>query len=157
MDADTPISQLPGIGKYYFYKLKRLEIKTVEDLIYHLPFRYDDFAKIEKIQSVTPGQKLSIVGIVWQITNIRARSGKFIPRATVADESGTIEVIWFTHPFLTKNIKAGMQISLAGKADLQGSRTILVSPTYEILRRRLCTPGGGSKKNPRGAFVPYNP
>ena len=153
MDADTPISQLPGIGKYYFYKLKGLEIKTVEDLIYHLPFRYDDFAKIEKIQSVTPGQKLSIVGIVWQITNIRARSGKFITRATVADESGTIEVIWFNQPFLTKNIKAGMQISLAGKADLQGSRVILVSPTYEILRRRLGTPGVESNIHPGGALV----
>ena len=134
MDPQTPIDQLPGIGQYYLRKLKRLEIETVEDLIYHFPFRYDDFAKIEKIRNIAPGEKLSIQGVVWQIKNIRTRMGKFITSAIVADESGTIEVIWFNQPYLTKNIKAGTPISLSGKAQLKGSKIQLVSPSYEIIR-----------------------
>jgi len=134
MDPQTPIGNLPGIGKYHSQKLKKLEIKTLDNLIYHFPFRYDDFSKIERIQNATPGEKLSVRGIVWQIKNIRTPRGKFVTTATVADQSGVIEIIWFNQPFLTKNIKAGMPISLSGKVEVNGHRLRLVSPSYEIIR-----------------------
>ena len=134
MDPKTPVSQLSGIGKWYSQKLKRLEVKTLEDLIYHFPFRWDDFSTIANINNITPGEKLSIQGIVWKIQNIRTRMGKFVTLATIADQSGTIEVIWFNQPFLTKIIKAGMQISLAGKVEVEGSKPKLVSPSYEIIK-----------------------
>lgn len=134
MNPNLPVGQLPGIGQYYAHKLRRLEIKTLRDLVYHFPFRYDDFSKIQTIQNVAAGQKLSIQGIIWQIKNIRTKGGKFITRATVADQSGTIEVIWFNQPFLTKNLKAGMPVSLSGKVQADGRRLQLVSPSYEIIR-----------------------
>ena len=134
MDAKTRVENLPGIGQYYSYKLKRLEIETLEELIYHFPFRYDDFSQIAPIQNLTPGEKVSIQGNVWQIKNIRTRTGKFITTATVADDTGTIEVIWFNQPYLTKNIKAGTPISLSGKVELDGHRFKLMSPQYEIIR-----------------------
>ena len=134
MDPKTPVSQLSGIGKWYSQKLKRLEVKTLEDLIYHFPFRWDDFSTIANINNITPGEKLSIQGIVWKIQNIRTRMGKFVTLATIADQSGTIEVTWFNQPFLTKIIKAGMQISLAGKVEVEGSKPKLVSPSYEIIK-----------------------
>lgn len=134
MEANTPISQLPGIGQYYSYKLKRLDVKTLEDLIYHFPFRYDDFTKVEAIRNLTPGEKTSVQGIVWEIRNIRTRTGRFVTRATVADESGTVEVIWFNQPYLTRTIKAGTPISLSGKIEIAGRRYKLISPSYEIIR-----------------------
>ena len=134
MEPQIPVSKLTGIGQYYSYKLKRLEINTLEDLIYHFPFRYDDFSKIGQIREVTPGEKTSIQGVVWQIKNIRTRSGKFVTVATVADQSGTIEVIWFNQPYLTKSIKPGSQISLSGKVELEGHKYKLIAPQYEILR-----------------------
>jgi len=135
MDSNTPVSKLAGVGQYYSRKLKRLEIDTLQDLIYYFPFRYDDFSQIEKIQNLTPGKKLSIQGIIWEIRNVRIRSGKFITVATVADNSGTIEVVWFNQPYLTKILKAGMQISLSGKVERSGSRLKLISPSYEIIRQ----------------------
>ena len=134
MDPNTPIDQLPGIGKYYAYKLKSLEVKTVEDLIYHFPFRYDDFSQIREIGEITPGEKISVQGIVWQIKNIRTRYGKFLTRATVADQSGVIEVIWFNQPYLTKTLKAGTPISLSGKVEVEGKKLKMLSPSYEIIR-----------------------
>src|SRR3990167_7901718 len=142
MDSHTPISNLPGIGSYYTRKLKKLEIETVEDLIYHFPFRYDDFSQISTISSLTPGEKISIQGVIWQIRNIRTRSGKFVTVATVADQSSTIEVIWFNQPYLTKTLKAGLPVSLSGKVQLDGSHPKLISPTYEVIRstdKRLTT------------------
>src|SRR3989344_3900374 len=134
MDPNLPVEKLSGVGKYYAYKLKRLDTNTVEDLVYHFPFRYDDFSKIETIQNIQDGEKISVAGVVWQIKNITTRRGKFVTLATVADQSGTIEVIWFNQPFLTKIIKAGMQISLAGKVEVEGSKPKLVSPSYEIIK-----------------------
>lgn len=132
MDPKTKIAGLPGVGSYYKLKLKRLGIETVEDLIYHFPFRYDDFSKIEKIRDVNPDEKITIEGIVWQIKNVRLRNGKFITNATVADESGTVEVVWFYQPYLTKTIKAGMPITLSGKAKREGNKVKMLSPQFEI-------------------------
>ena len=58
MDPQTEVSNLPGIGYYYSRKLNRLGISTLQDLIYHFPFRYDDFSKIENIHNITPDEKL---------------------------------------------------------------------------------------------------
>jgi ATP-dependent DNA helicase RecG len=143
MDPKTAIGEIAGIGKSYAYKLKKLEIETVGDLIAHYPFRYDDFSKIEQIREVTPGEKISLQGNVWQIKNVRTRSGKFVTVATVADQSGTAEVIWFNQPYLTKNIKPGSPISLSGKAEMEGNKLKLISPSYEIIRpqdQRLVLP-----------------
>jgi len=160
MDPQTPIEELPGIGRYFSHKLKRLEIKTVENLIYHFPFRYDDFSKIEKIQNVAPGEKLSVHGVVWQIKNIRTPIGKFVTTATVADQSGAIDIIWFNQPFLTKNIKPGMQISLSGKVELNGNRLRLVSPSYEIIRNTSYQQPVTNNQSPTlhtGRLVPIYP
>ena len=134
MDPKTPIENLPGVGNYFARKLKKLEIETVEDLIYHFPFRYDDFSKIATIANLTPGEKISIQGVIWQIKNVRTRTGKFLTVATVADQSATIEVIWFNQPYLTKTLKAGQPVSLSGKIQLDGNRPKLISPSYEVIR-----------------------
>lgn len=143
MNLDTSVEKLQGIGKYYSFKLKRLNINTLEELIYHFPFRYDDFSKIwgiGEMREITPGDKISVQGVVWQIKNIRTRRGKFVTVATVADQSGTIEVIWFNQPYLTKNIKAGTPISLSGKIELDGTRYKMISPSYEILKNPAVNP-----------------
>lgn len=133
MDPNTKIEHLPGVGSSYAKKLKKLEINTITDLIYHFPFRYDDFSQIQQIQNLQNGEKLTVQGVVWQIKNVRTKTGKFLTNAQVADQSGAIDVIWFNQPYLTKSIKAGTQISLSGKISTEYGKAKLVSPSYEIL------------------------
>ncbi len=136
MKLGTGVKELPLIGDFYERGLKVLGIRTISDLVNHYPFRYEDYSKVEKIKNLTPGEKISVKGIVWQIKNIRTRSGKFITKATVADQTDKIEVIWFNQPFLTKNIRSGMQVSLSGKVEFEGKKPKLISPSYEIIRSR---------------------
>ncbi len=159
MDPQTPIENLPSVGSYYAHKLKKLEIKTLQDLIYHFPFRYDDFSQIATIQKVEAGQKLSIQGVLWRIQNIRTRSGKFVTSATVADQSGTIEVIWFNQPYLTKTLKAGLSVSLSGKVQLDGNKPKLISPSYEVIRsvNSLSTIDSQQNTLHTGRLVPIYP
>ena len=146
MDGQTKIASLPGVGTFYTSRLKRLGIETLEDLIYHFPFRYDDFSKIEKIRDINPDEKITIEGVVWQIKNVRLRNGKFITNATVADQSGTVDVVWFYQPYLTKSIKAGMPITLSGKAKVESGRVKMLSPQYEIPRSVTSQPVTDNQK-----------
>ncbi len=155
MDPQTKVSDLPGVGAFYKLKLKRLGIETIEDLIYHFPFRYDDFSKVEEIRNIVPDEKLSIQGVIWQIKNIRTRFGKFITTAQVADPSGVVDVIWFNQPYLTKTLIAGTPISLSGKVDTSGPRPKLMSPAYEIIRPQ--SPVIGEQTLHTGRLVPIYP
>jgi len=136
MNSKILLENLPGIGYSYSSKLKRLDLVTLVDLIYHFPFRYDDFSQIAQIKNINPNEKQTIQGVVWQIKNIRTRTGKFITNAQVADESGVVDVIWFNQSYLTKTIEAGMPISLSGKVDTSSIRPKMISPSYEILRNQ---------------------
>jgi len=141
MQANTPIANLPGVGSFYSNRLEKLGIETIRDLVYHFPFRYEDFSQVQPIREVKDGEKLSIQGTIWQIKTIRTRFGKFLTQATVADESGTIEIVWFNQPYLTKTLKAGTPVSMSGKVKMEGSRPKLMSPTWEIIRAPISHPG----------------
>ena len=52
MDLETPVGNLFGVGPFVGKKLNKLGIKTLEDLLYHLPFRYEDFSKITPIEKL---------------------------------------------------------------------------------------------------------
>ena len=159
MNPNLPIDQITGIGKYYSYKLKRLGIKKVEDLIYHFPFRYDDFSQTVPIQNLTTGIKMTISGVVWQIKNIRTRSGKILTIATIADQSGVIDAIWFNQPYLPKIIKSGIPIALSGKVEQEGRKFKMLSPSYELLRIQRPIPDRLEQKTTlhTGRLVPVYP
>lgn len=113
-------------------KLKKLEIETVEDLLYHLPYRYEDYSRTTFIKDALPGQHLNIQGTVDLIQNKRSSKKRLnITEAIIKDDTSQIKVIWFNQPFITRNIKTGNKVSLAGKAELNQGAVTLVSPVYE--------------------------
>lgn len=134
MALETPIEKLPLIGPTYAKRLKKLGIATVEDLLYHFPFRYIDYSLISPIGRLQAGETVSIRGEVISIKNEYTRRGKKIQKAVVADASGEIQVVWFNQPFLVRTINPGQTIGLSGKVDWFGRSLVIVSPEYEILR-----------------------
>ena len=51
LNLETPLSQLPRIGKRYFKVFQKLGLLTVRDLLYYPPHRYDDFSNIVFMES----------------------------------------------------------------------------------------------------------
>ena len=136
MDPKLPVEKVPGIGAYYSRKLKRLEIKTVEDLICHFPFRYDDFSALLPISNLSDGQIVTLQGNIWSIRNLRSRTGKFLTLATLADQTGTIDLVWFNQAYVTKTLKPGTFVSVSGKVKIEYHKPKILAPTYEILQER---------------------
>ena len=131
-ELDTNISEIKGIGKILAKRFQLLEINTVQDLLFHFPFRYDDFSALSKIKDLKPYTNARIIGQIELIQNKRSpRKRLNITEALISDETETIKVIWFNQPFLTRNLKAGDNISLAGKVEEDISGLIMKSPEYE--------------------------
>ncbi|MDD3190406.1 MAG: ATP-dependent DNA helicase RecG [Candidatus Pacebacteria bacterium] len=130
----TSIEKLPHIGPRYVLCLKKLGIKTAGDLIFHFPFRYDDFSDFRNISDVGVGEVVSVKGEIVEIRNVRTRRRRMtLTEAVVEDDSGAIQVIWFNQPFITNNLKAGMSVSLSGKVAFAKEGLQLSSPAYEVL------------------------
>jgi ATP-dependent DNA helicase RecG len=132
MNLSTPIEELPRVGPQYQKKLKRLGIKTVGQLLFHFPHRYEDFSNVLPISEIQPHQKVSIQGKIQEIRNIRTpRKRMALTQAKVEDNTGTIQVIWFNQPYLINTLKKGDFLFLAGKMNQKGSGKYLSSPAYE--------------------------
>src|SRR3990170_2336934 len=128
-----PVEKIPYVGKIYAQRLARLGIMSARDLLYHFPFRYQDYTQTTKINLLAPDRDVAVQGKIIQIGNIRTKWGKFLTKAAVADESGAIEVIWFNQPYLTQTLKEGVRVGLAGKVENFGGKTSLISPDFEVL------------------------
>jgi ATP-dependent DNA helicase RecG len=132
MNLSTPIEELPRVGPQYQRKLKKLGIKTVGQLLFHFPYRYEDFSNVLPISKVQPHQKVSIRGKIQDIKNIRTpRKRMVLTQALVSDDTGTIQVIWFNQPYLINTLKKGDFLFLAGKMNQKGSGRYLSSPAHE--------------------------
>lgn len=129
---DTKIENLSGVGKKTAKLLCNLEIDTVEDLLYYFPYRYDDFSQITPIEKIKSNTTANIVGEIELIQSKRSpRKRMSITEAIIKDESGSIKVIWFNQPFISKNLHEGDKVSLAGKVEADFSGAVMMSPIYE--------------------------
>ena len=136
LTLQTPIEKLFMVGPTYAKRLKKLGIKTARDLLYHFPFRYEDYSKIVPIDQVKEGESVTVSGIVWEIRNeITKVKAKKITTCVANDGTGEIHTIWFNQPFLTKAIKIGDRINLSGKVESWGRRLRMISPEWEITQR----------------------
>ncbi|MBI4099747.1 ATP-dependent DNA helicase RecG [Candidatus Microgenomates bacterium] len=123
------VSQVPLVGPACARRLEKLGIKTVRDLLYHVPFRYDDYATVSKIKDLQDGETVTIQAKVLTIKNIFTRRGFVLQKATVQDDTGTLDVLWFNQRFLTSAIHPGDTVNLSGKIE----KHQLKAPDYEIV------------------------
>jgi len=127
----TPVSEAPKISKRIIPALKRLGITTIRDLLFHFPSRYEEFPETQAIADVAAGERATITGAVQKIAERRTARGLRMAEATVADDSGAINVIWFNQPFLARTLKEGDTLRLSGKVSRGLRGMSLQNPLYE--------------------------
>ena len=132
-DLTLPIEKLAYVGTKNAPRLKRLGIKTVRDLLWHFPARYEDFSRQVKIADIVlVGSSVSVVGRVTDIKNTIAwRRRMSITDATIEDDSGIIHAIWFNQPYLERTLPVGTDVSLSGKVARDKKGVYLSNPLYE--------------------------
>lgn len=131
LDPQSPVSVVASVGPKFKTLLEKLEIFTVDDLLYHFPFRYDDFSKKAKVSALVEGEIITVEGILGEIKNVFTKYGKRLTTAKLVDETGSLNVVWFNSHYLVKTLKPNHFYRLSGKIGKFSNKLTLTAPSYE--------------------------
>ncbi len=132
MELLTPVEKVPRIGPVYQKKLKKLRIKTIQDLFFHFPHRYEDFSNIVSISKIKINETCTVQGRILEIKNSRTWKRKmFLTQGLIEDKTAAIRIVWFNQPYLINILKSGDNVFLSGKVVLRGNEVYLANPAYE--------------------------
>jgi len=128
-----PVTAIKGVGQKIDEKLNKLGAKTIWELLYLFPRRYDDFTLMKPISKLQYGEQVTIIGTVWQTKVRRSRNNQPITESIVNDGTGSVQATWFNQPWLAAQLPAGMPIVLSGKVEMFLGRLVFNSPEWEPL------------------------
>jgi ATP-dependent DNA helicase RecG len=129
LDADVTV--VPSVGPVMAEKLARLGIRTVRDLLYHLPREHVDFSTLLPIADLPFDEPVTTLGVIWEVENVRA--GRVVRTvAKISDDSGSIRAVWFNQPYLQKQLPRGAQIVLTGVKQRFGNAISFTVKSHEL-------------------------
>ncbi len=131
LTIDSPVQYVPKVGPAMAKRLERLGIHTVSDLLYHTPHRYNDFRKMVAMKDTRAGQTVTVQGTVTSIASVATKTGKKMQLVRIADDTGSIEAIFFHQPYLLSILPKGTHVAMAGALSFFGKKTVLVNPEFE--------------------------
>jgi ATP-dependent DNA helicase RecG len=134
MNLSTPIEKIPRVGPQSQRRLKKLGVKTVKDLLFHFPHRYEDFSNLIPLAVADEkvGETICVQGKIVKIKNVRIfRRRMVITESLLQDETGTLKITWFNQPYLINTFKPGDFLFLAGKMASKNGKKYLSAPSYE--------------------------
>ena len=138
MDVTIPLTHLKKIGAATLKKLEKLGLTTAQDLLYHYPFRYEDWSKILTVAELKTQKTGTIKAKINLIANHRSpRKRMVITEAILGDKTDSIKAVWFNQPFLATTLRQGTEAYFAGKLDYDETYGLeLLNPSYEIVNKR---------------------
>jgi ATP-dependent DNA helicase RecG len=129
----APVERVKGVGPKMARLLNKLDIYTIEDMLFFKPRRYDDYTQLSYLSKLTERQNATVIGTV-QKTEIRiGRSGRRDFFAVLDDGTAKIGITWFGQHFLSRQIREGQQIVVRGVTSKYGNRIQIDSPQWEPL------------------------
>jgi len=153
IDLSTKVEELPKIGSAYAKRLKKFGIKSIQDLLFYFPSRYDDFSEIINIKSARQklGETVCVQGRITEVEGGHSyKKWMAITEITIEDDTGNIKAIWFNQPYLSKTFKEDDFVCLAGKIAITKEGIYLNSPSYE----RINDIGENEELTHTGRIVP---
>ncbi|MCW5784345.1 MAG: ATP-dependent DNA helicase RecG [Nitrospirales bacterium] len=135
--SEIPIQFAKGVGPRRARLLEKLEVQTLEDAFWFLPWRYENRLEVLPIGNLLPGMKATIKGRVQKVwAKTTYRKGLVVVTVTVKDETGLIECVFFNQPYLEKTFVPGVFLLLTGPvlSNSSGSSPLTMrGPEYELL------------------------
>ncbi len=113
---DSAVAYVKGVGSRRAVLFERLQIKSVGDLLYHFPRKYEDRRLMKTIGASAEGEKVCVLGRVLGYEELRPRKGLIILKGLLQDQSGLLFYgIWFNQPYVKKQLLEGSELLLVGK------------------------------------------
>ena len=133
MNLELPLENVKGVGAKTAEQFSLSGIETVGDLIDFLPRAYEDYSHVSKILGVKPG-KVTIKARCEKISTRPVRRGLRITTATLADDTGKLQAVWFNQPYRATQLKSGEEFYFSGEFEFNYNRYQLTNPSAELVK-----------------------
>ena len=135
MKINDSIKNIKGIGPKKYKELTKLNIETIEDLLYFFPRSYEDRRKITLLAEGKDQEYSGFLVKVKKIYKDRFIKEKSltITRVLIEDEKSIGEAVWFNKPFLKSNLIIGKSYYIYGKVKKTYKGIEIISPDYKPL------------------------
>lgn len=130
MNLATSLQKVKGVGVKTGEQLAQAGLHTVGDLIDFLPRAHEDFSEIVQISAIHPG-KATIKARCEKIATRPVRRGLRITTATLADETGKLQAVWFNQPYRETQLKSGEEFYFSGEFEFNYNKYQLTNPSSE--------------------------
>lgn len=132
LSLTTPVQYLKGVGPRLVPLFEKLDVRTLADLLDHIPHRYEQEYAQRPIGELVGDQIVSTTGEVGSTQVVTGRYGRR-PRfeARLLDETGTMVVTWFNAAYLRNTIQPGMRIRIHGKTKRSRGHVQMINPRWE--------------------------
>src|SRR6202142_1882380 len=123
-----------GVGPRVSEMLDFKGIQTAEDLLYHLPFRYEDRQNPRSLDELKPGEMASVIAEVRGSILLRTRKMPIF-ELTVGQGRHALKCVWFNGTYLEGKFHAGQTVAVYGKVEASRSSSNLkmIQPQFELL------------------------
>jgi ATP-dependent DNA helicase RecG len=138
LELGTEIQFVKGVGPRIAAMLQAKRIHVVEDLLLHLPFRYEDRENPRALLELQPGEMASVIAEVRGTVLLKTRSMPIF-EMTVGQGTTSMKCMWFHGTYLKDRFKAGQAVALFGKVEPSRSTKNfkMIQPQFEVLREGL--------------------
>jgi ATP-dependent DNA helicase RecG len=138
LELGTEIQFVKGVGPRIAAQLQAKGIRVVEDLLLHLPFRYEDRENPRALIDLQPGEMASVIAEVRGTVLLKTRSMPIF-EMTVGQGTTSMKCMWFHGTYLKDRFQAGQTVALFGKVEPSRSTKNfkMIQPQFEVLREGL--------------------
>lgn len=133
MNLLTSLENIKGVGEKTAESFNLAGLKTVNDLITFFPRTYEDFSNVVKISDILPG-KVTIKAKAEKISTRVVRRGLRVTTATLCDDSGKLQAVWFNQPYRETQLKNDDYFYFSGEFEFNYNRYQLMNPSAEIVK-----------------------
>lgn len=132
LSKKSPITEIKGIGEKQAEKFSKLNIETARDLLFHIPFRYQDTSSVISIKEFKERGEGTFLAEVEKVTT--AYFKKKITTVKVKDDTDSLSLTYFNQTYLQKNFNKGDVYLFSAKITKKGNRKSIYNPKFEKLK-----------------------
>ena len=132
LTLQSPVTELPGIGKTRAEALAKIGIATVRDLLYHFPRAYENRGNVKTVLEAIDGETHSLcLTIATEPKTAKLPRHMTLTKFRAFDETGTVEILFFNQPYCRDVFTVGNEFRFYGKLTPDKKYYRLTNPAYE--------------------------
>ena len=132
LSRETPLTELPGVGPQRAKKLEKLGLRTMGDLLDHLPQRYEDRRECHALRDAPQDRPCCVSAMVAETPRVSyIRRGLSLVKVKAVDGTGTVHITFFNQDYIREIMCRGQEYVFYGTVERQGGLLAMTNPAFE--------------------------